>query len=268
MLAYFKFILKGGANIRNGYDNEFDFVLSLNNKKVLELNPMLSDLIYGIFNNIKKSDIIKSWRNHYDQKTDVFIKIGNAIKGISIKMGSRNSVHVEHIDKFVQFLKDNGLSKRNINKYLKYHYADGTINNTGKYRMSAENYKANNKKSITFLNGLFNEERIIKSAIDRFVLLGNNSYYKIDALVYGTPTDFLWISRNDIVKVLLNKKNDECTSPHFSNLVCQCKGRCLNYNSKYENDRNYVQIKWYSLFDDIIENMNNKVIRFCDNNSS
>ena len=30
--------------------------------------------------------------------------------------------------------------------------------------------------------------------------------------------------------------------------------RCLNYNEKY---RKYIQIKWYSLFDNIVEQMNN-----------
>ena len=35
--------------------------------------------------------------------------------------------------------------------------------------------------------------------------------------------------------------------------------KCLNKNFKYENKRFIVQIKWYSLFDDIIRNMNDKV---------
>ena len=43
-------------------------------------------------------------------------------------------------------------------------------------------------------------------------------------------------------------------------MVCQPKNRCLNYNTKYEKDRFCIQIKWYSIFDDIIENMNNRVM--------
>ena len=43
-------------------------------------------------------------------------------------------------------------------------------------------------------------------------------------------------------------------------MTVQPKNRCLNYNTKYKKDRYCIQIKWYNLFDDIIENMNNKVI--------
>lgn len=42
--------------------------------------------------------------------------------------------------------------------------------------------------------------------------------------------------------------------------MCQPKNRCLNYNPLYEKDRYSVQIKWYSLNDDIIEYMNNRLI--------
>lgn len=35
--------------------------------------------------------------------------------------------------------------------------------------------------------------------------------------------------------------------------------RNLNNNPKYDKKRFCVQIKWYSIFDDIIEYMNNKV---------
>lgn len=36
--------------------------------------------------------------------------------------------------------------------------------------------------------------------------------------------------------------------------------RCLNRNKKYEAKRFSIQVKWYNLVDDIIENMNNKVM--------
>lgn len=217
-------------------------------------------MVYGIFNNVSDNDIIKSWRNHYDQKSDIFIKIGNIMKGVSIKMGSRNSVHVEHIDKFTMFLSENGLSKDLTNDYLKYHYADGSFDNTGNKRLSSIDYKERNPNSVNNFNNYINKANMLYKAIDRFVVKGNNSKYRIDAIVYGIPSDFLWISRKDIFKVLLDSDNNNCTSPHFGNLICQPKNRCLNHNQKYENDRNYVQIKWYSIFDDIIKVMNKKVL--------
>ena len=244
----------------NGFQNEYKFVLEINNKLVKELNPILYDLVFSIFNNISDDDLIKSWCNHYNQKTDIFIKIGNAMKGISIKMGSRNSVHVESIDSFIAFLKGHKIPENIINEYLKFHYADGTTNNTGINRISSEEYKIDNQKSIDIINNYFNDKEIIRDAIDRFVLMGNNSSYAVDAIIYGTPEDFLWITRNDIIDILTSS-NKYVSSPHFGELICQPMNRCINHNSKYEKYRKFVQIKWYSLFDNIIDQMNKNVIR-------
>ena len=243
-----------------GFQNEYDFVLEFNNKKVKELNPILQDLVYSIFYNIEENDLIKSWRNHLDQKTDIFLKIGNAIKGISIKMGSRNSVHVESIWDFKRFLEKHGVPSTIICEYLKFHYADGTLNNSGSKRVSAEVYKKNYQAKIDIINEYFNKSEIIVDAIDRFVLTGNNSTYPIEAIILGTPGDFLWITKNDIIDYLSNNIK-YCSSPHFSELVCQPMNRCLNYNKKYEKFRKYVQIKWYGLYDNIIEQMNNNIMK-------
>ena len=242
--------------MQNGFQNEFDFVKSFNNKRVCELNPIQQELVHSIFNNISDDDLIKSWKNHLDQKTDIFLKIDKAMKGISIKMGSRNSVHVEHIDSFISFLKENKIPKKIINKYLKFHYADGSKNNTGLKRLSAEEYKENNQKDIDQINKYFNDEKLIFDAISRFILIGNNSNYSIDAIISGTPNDFLWLTKDDIINVLISS-NNYCSSPHFSNLICQPMNRCINKNPKYKKFRKYIQIKWYSMFDDIIIQKNN-----------
>lgn len=244
----------------SGEENEFTFVQYLNNKKISMLNPMFKDLIDELFPLEDENSIIKCWKNHLKQKSDIFIKINNKIKSISIKKGSRNSVHVERISDFIHFLIENNVKKDTIIEYLKYHYADGSTNGKGFKRLSASEYKKDNQKKIDEINEEFNNEKIIKAAIDRFIIKGNNSDYYIDAIIDGEVDNFVWITRNDIVNIILSKKDVYSTSVHFGPITCQPKNRCLNYNSLYEKDRFCVQMKWYSLFDDIIENMNNKVI--------
>ena len=244
-----------------GYQNEYNFVLEFNNKKVKDLNPLLQNLVYSVFYDITEESLIKCWRNHYDQKSDIFLKIENAIKGISIKMGSRNSVHVESIWDFKRFLEGHKIPNNIICEYLKFHYADGSLNNHGSKRVSTDEYKKNNQTKIDKINEYFNTEEIISDVIDRFVLIGNNSDYPIDALIYGTPDNFLWLARKDIVEIINKKSKKYCSAPHFSVLICQPMNRCLNYNEKYEKFRKYVQIKWYSLLDDIIEQMNNNTMK-------
>ena len=241
--------------MNNGKQNEFDFVLMLNGKKISELDPNSYDLIHAVYNNIEDDNVIKAWKNHFKQKTDVMISINGIIKGISIKSGSRNSVHVEPLSSFCYFLENNGISLDIINSYLYYHFGDGTFDGNGSKRISGDEYKKHNQEELDLLNKKINNERMIEKAIERFVLIGNNSKYSIDAICYGVPSDYLWITKDDIVKVLKYKIHQYSTGVHFSSLFCQPQTRNINYNPLYENKRYCVQVKWYSLFDDIILNM-------------
>ena len=239
----------------NGFDNEFAFVLELNNKTIKELTPICRDLIETIFPNEDENSIIKCWLNHLKQKSDILVKINNKIKGISIKKGIKNSVHVEPISEFVSFLISNNISRDNVIEYLKFHYADGTTNGKGLKRISTEEYKIKNQAKIDKINSELNNEKIVIKAIDRFILRGNNSLFPISALIYGETHDFVFITKEDIINSIIRKKDNYSSTIHFSVLTVQPKNRCLNYNPKYEKDRFCIQIKWYNLFDDIIENM-------------
>lgn len=236
--------------------NEIDFVKYLNNKKYCELNIMHQIFLNDLFKNIGNNDTIICKKNKYKTKTDIFISINGIQKRISIKMGYNNSVHVEPISSFIHFLIENNIDRKIIIEYLKYHYADGSTNGTGINRISSKEYKMKHQKEVDEINNSFNNVELVKKAINRFVIQGRNSKYEIDAIVYGTINDFLWIKKEDIYKILLKKMNIYSTGIHFSSLFCQPQDRCLNNNLKYDKKRYCVQIKWYSLFDDIINNMN------------
>lgn len=239
----------------NGYNNEFNFVLGLNNKTIKELPPLFRDLIDSLFPGEQEDSIIKCWLNHFKQKADILVRINKKIRGISIKKGIKNSVHVEPISEFISFLIKNNISRDCIIDYLKFHYADGTTNGKGLTRISTEEYKKENQKSIDRINSELKNEDLLKKAIERFILKGTNSMYPISALIYGEVDDFVFITKEDIIKIIMSKKDNYSSTVHFSVLTAQPKNRCLNHNPLYEKDRFCVQIKWYSVFDDIIENM-------------
>ena len=245
---------------KSGFQNENEFIRVLNNKKVKQLNYNLQLFINDIFKKISDNDKINCYKNYEKQKYDIFIKINNIIKRISIKKGVKNSVHAEPISEFVHFLIDNKMPKNMVINFLKYHYADGTKNGSGNKRLSIEEYKYDHQEEIDEINNFLNKEEILKKAIDRFIVKGRNSDVKIDAILYGVPEDFIWIRTKDIYNILLSKKDEYSTSIHFSHLTYQPMNRCLNYNPKYEKGRYISQIKWYNISDDIIENMNNEVI--------
>lgn len=221
---------------------------------------MFYSFIKDLFIDLNNEYIITCWKNTKPQKTDIFICINNTTKNISIKKGIKNSVHVERISDFVHFLIENNIDREIIIEYLKYQYADGTTNGTGKIRLSATEYKKSYQNKIDLINKHFNKKDIIENAINRFILKGKNSDEEIDAIIYGIVEDFIWIKSENIKKTIISKKDEYSTGVHFSSLTIQPMNRCLNKNIKYNSKRFCVQVKWYNLCDDIIYNMNNKIV--------
>ena len=242
----------------SGFKNEYEFRDYLNNCKVKKLNPIFRDLIDTLYDGLTGEEVIYACVNYKNQKSDIFITINGITKGISIKKGVKNSVHIETIYSFTMFLKHQNIPKNIINEVLKYHYADGTLNGTGKYRMSSAEYKEKYQDKLDMINNYFSKESVVRAAIDRFVLYGNNSDKSIDAIIYGVINDFVWVTKDEIIDIILAYKDIKRTGLGFGPLFYQPQSRCLNYNSKLEYARHRIQIKWYHLSDAIIEVMSNR----------
>ena len=199
----------------SGIDNELEFVKYLNGKRVSDLNPMFRDLIEDLFSNVNEYLMIKCWSNYRKQKSDIFIRIDGLTKGISIKKGMKNSVHVEGISSFIHFLIENKVERDVVIEYLKYHYADGSTNGMGIERLSVLEYKEKNQLSIDKINEIFNEEKLLSAAIDRFVIKGRNADYYISAIIWGEVNDFLWLKTGEVKNIILSKKDLYSTAVHF-----------------------------------------------------
>ena len=82
------------------------------------------------------------------------------------------------------------------------------------------------------------EDLLIK-LINRFVI-GST-----DILIHGTVDNFTYITKDEIIKLLLSLKKEPSSTIHFSRLIFASKGR------NNDIDKFIVQIKWYNLEDDI-----------------
>lgn len=210
--------------------------------------------------------MIKCYKNIEYEKGDICIRIGNKKRYISIKMGHKNSVHCESIQKFQKFLKSIGVSNKIITEILKYQYADGTIDGTGNVRDSVCKYKLENQESINLINKEINNPDILRKIINRFIIQGTQWHlHHINLLVYGTPDDFFFITPKEIYDYILYKRDIKSSAVHFSCLTFQPMSRVLDYNQKMEYMRHWIQIKWYNLEDNIIELMNLKEQKLLNN---
>lgn len=235
----------------NGYQNERNFIKNLNNKKYCEINILLQDLLHSLFPKIQNQDIIKSYKYSRYAKADIIIEVNGIQKGISIKSGICNSVHIEPINNFIQYLKK--LKFQETKELLKYLYSDGTINNSGNYRLTTKEYVQENTSSIASINSALTPLK--QNLITRFLIKTDVNYkINVDAFIEGTVNDFIWATTDEVINYLASVNKDS-SSVHISNLYIQNWNKNIKRNPKYEHCRNYIQIKWYSIFDDLIQIM-------------
>lgn len=241
----------------NGYQNEYQFITYLNGRKKREVHPIFQELLECLYPDISDEDVI--FANKYGRyaKVDMVLEVNHVKKGISIKCGSRNSVHVEKISTFAWKLHE--LNFQQTDSLLHYLYSDGTNNNTGIYRMSASEYKKDHEKEIEKLNQELNQRKMVNTLIQRFLICTDVHYtVTVDVFICGTVYDFLWITKEEALSYLSSNANFESSGVHVSKLFIQEWAKNINHNPKYEYCREYIQVKWYSLFDDILMIMANR----------
>lgn len=81
-----------------------------------------------------------------------------------------------------------------------------------------------------------------------------NYKINVDAFIEGTVNDFIWATTDEVINYLA-RVNKDSSGVHISNLYIQNWNKNIKRNPKYEHCRNYIQIKWYSIFDDLIQIM-------------
>ena len=151
-----------------GILNDYQIIEAINNKKIKDVSFLFQELFYSFFKNIDENSIIKAYKGNEIEKTDIVVKINNQRLNISVKMEIKNSVHCENI---YYFLKELKINQEAIEKYLLYHYADGTKNGTWKNRMSAKEYKELHQKEIDMVNKYFNDPKNMEKIANKFLYL-------------------------------------------------------------------------------------------------
>ena len=62
----------------------------------------MQKMINVLYDNIDENDIVYATKNKEKDKTDIIITINNIEKNLSLKIGDKNSFHLEPISKFIQ----------------------------------------------------------------------------------------------------------------------------------------------------------------------
>lgn len=246
----------------NGLKNEKDFVKFFNNKYLSEFDENTQKLLKNIFDDVIDNSMpIIAWKNDLLQKADIFIKFRNYVRGISIKSGKGNSVHQEKLRDFEDFLKSLCIPYYAVDNYTSFHFGFARNENGSRIlsqKLGAYQYLNHFQSEIDSLNKYINKTRVIISIIDRIIIRGRNSKYDIDALISGTPQDYVWISKDDLYDLFLSKKSIDYNVPHVSLVTFGPKIRHL-YKDKTNEDSLNVTFRWKDSRKDISEFIKSRI---------
>lgn len=230
-----------------GIFNEYAFAKALDQKRVKELNFQFQDLLYNLFNDLKENDNIECWKSKFNEKADIKIRINDNIKGISIKMGESNSVHQEHINSISNYLLGIGMNNEIVEKLRS--YILGNIN--GK-QVNAKEYKLLKKDEILEIKNSLADFYVKTCLIIRFLFKGKESQiYDADAIIHGTPKNFLWASKSEILKYLVAYPDGKTINVKIGPLFIQTRNRNLKNRINAKQNEEYIQVKWYNLRKDL-----------------
>lgn len=229
-------------------ESDFLAAAAFNHKTPAQLNGNLRALVKAAFPNCKDDDVIQCGICNRFSKPDIYLQIDGIRRYISLKSGGSESVHTEHVKNVILFLRSIGISAATQKTLLRYHYGDGTLTGTGEVRHLASELYPMMKEEIARANKELNQFRIIEASLDRFVFQGNPIHpYAAEFIAFGDPTYFVFASKEDIVKGVLNDKYDHINYPHIGPLMIQPFLRDPERKSPHPEKRDIAHFRWPNL---------------------
>lgn len=239
---------------RHGFSNEENIANYLNNQKFFNLNENIQNFLCFIFerqilaNETILSDLTQKIEGK-NPKPDIWIKIGNEIKLVSVKEGSGNSVHQEPFKDFCKFLEDINVSEETVNHLKLYHYGDDTLNGNGEARLSTSDIKTKYQSKILSVNTELNSPDTLIKILYRVLFAG---VFKkpiiVDAVYHGSVDNGIYANREEIIDYLIDNANvSEMSGIRFSELTYQPWTRDQHRTAAHPERRYVMQVKWGSM---------------------
>lgn len=237
----------------HGKLNEDEIMLALNNHKVMDLPPALHYLMRELFGALEVDETVVCTQPDLPIKPDLLITYKGITKGLSVKSGTSEFVHGEPVEKFVEFLKEIGISDKTIRTILLNQFGDGTIDGTGKERIPLFELKYQLATAIKEANTELNSdpEKLVK-IIDRLVFQGwNNDAPMADAIYHGDIFNGVLATRTQVMKHIRNKDWDYYDNLHVGPIFLRPHARYIGVEVKHEFSRHKIDGFWTNLLADI-----------------
>jgi len=152
-------------------------------------------------------------------------------------------MHQENINTLYPFLSKIGVDNFIIMKFD--NFMKGYLNGI---RVNSKNYIENNYKEIDIIRNKFNDYYIKLNLIIRFLIQGTEKqHYDCDAIILGAPKNFMWATKEEIIKYLLEYKLLNYNYINISALNIKACDRNLRQSKSNISKKDDIQVKWYNI---------------------
>ena len=231
----------------NGFVNEDEIKLSINNKMFVNLSSNMQNLIKASFRDYDR--LISCKKIAGASKSDLVIRIGAESHTFSIKKGTGNSVHQEPIEFFLNYLNMHDVDQKIKDNLRFYIWGDGTLDGSGSIsdRMNAHQLSQNYPDIVSSINIYLNE--IKKPLIKRFMADGKDAIHPAEYIYYGSKVEGIFCEMDKAMDWLCNQESIAKIS--VGKLTFQAWNRNINGGYRSEDKRGVIQIKWGTLRKDL-----------------
>ena len=232
---------------------EDEMMLAFNNHMVKDLIPNLRYLLQELFGALEANEVITCTQPDIPIKPDLLITYKGITKGLSIKSGTSEFVHGEPIEKFIEFLKELGITDKTIRTLLLNQFGDGTIDGTGKERMPLFELKYQLAEDIRETNTELNSNsNILTKIIDRLLFSGwNKEAVPADAIYHGDMFNGVVATKTQIMKWIENKSWDYYDNLHVGPIFLRPHARYIGTEIRNEFYRHKIDGFWTNMMADI-----------------
>ncbi|MBO4286467.1 MAG: hypothetical protein J5880_03950 [Bacilli bacterium] len=236
-------------NYNHGELKESQIVFELNDNKFKNLSPNLQQLVHFIFPKCKDEDIVHAKQIEGTMKPDFSVTISNETHFVSMKSGINNIVHQEYIKNYIVLLRNYGFSDYVLKTILYFQYGDGTLDGSGKERMSYATLRAKLEKAFKKSNRELNMNRkAIIELVDRFLFKGSHAeYIPADYLYHGDIDHGVIISRTQVLKYLEHRDWDFYEALHIGPILFRPHARYYKKKINRPSYRARVEFYWPNL---------------------
>lgn len=254
----------------HGNSNEYALVDALNGKQIKYLNSNLKEFLKFICSNFsiiynENLTLDSSIESNSNLKQDLYLNIAEKTLGVSLKMGTGNSVHQEKCEDFIDYIKNKFNANDKICDDIRFFiWADGTLDGTGslkkdgdgkiKSRFTSSEFKKKypeKRQNIQrFLN--LHEEDLIR----HFMLDGRHNS-QIDIIYHGTPINGSWITSEKAVSYQLENSRSKNSKDRSCFSVGRMTLQVWNVSQKgsSEKKRGQIQLKYGDMKEDFYKLM-------------